>query len=127
MDESDFGGIDTLEPDSTNDDYDGASAFSTISTFSAFHDDNASQSHKIGQDDICKVCGGRGHWAVVNGKPCLTTVLGLQIPKHQLAMTRYPYNLRYPLDEKRVESKSHPKRSKPRLKPDSSTIYFASH
>ena len=34
--------------------------------------------------------------------------------KHQLAMTRHPYNLCYPLGEKRVESKPRPKsRSKP--------------
>ena len=61
---------------------------------------------KIGPDDICKLCGGRGHWSRVGGKQCLTAELGNKVPQHELAMTRYPNGLTYPLDSKVKESKS---------------------
>ena len=53
-------------------------------------------SRPIGPDDVCGACGGRGHFAVSNGKKCLTIVLGNTIPKDELMQTIYPRNLKYP-------------------------------
>ena len=51
---------------------------------------------KIGPDDICGACGGRGHFSTVAGKKCLTIILGNKIPRDEMLQTKYPRNLKYP-------------------------------
>ena len=53
-------------------------------------------SRSIGPDDICGKCGGRGHYSTVDGKQCLTVVLGNKIPLDELMQTKYPRSLKFP-------------------------------
>ena len=47
-------------------------------------------------DEICGICGGRGHFGKVAGKRCLTAVLGNKVPLEELLQTKYPRNLKFP-------------------------------
>ena len=51
---------------------------------------------KITIYDVCGICGGRGHYGTVNGKKCLTLLLGNKIPIDELKQTKYPNNIRFP-------------------------------
>jgi hypothetical protein len=51
---------------------------------------------QITSKSICSVCGGRGHYAKVEGMECLTKQLGINIPRSELARTKYPYGITYP-------------------------------
>ena len=42
------------------------------------------------------MCGGRGHYCTVNGKKCLTLLLGNKIPIDELRQTKYPGNIKFP-------------------------------
>ena len=53
-------------------------------------------SRKIGPDDICSACGGRGHFSRVGATKCLTITLGNRIPTEELLQTKYPRGLKYP-------------------------------
>ena len=105
---SDSGGdadqTNTDEPDTVHDDDDDCAPDSDDSDTDAAL---AIASRKIGPDDICGACGGRGHWSKVGGKSCLTIVLGNRVPKHELMQTKYPNGLSFPnLDSKSRDSKS---------------------
>ena len=56
----------------------------------------AHAARKVTFNDVCVVCGGRGHWSVTAGKKCLTTLLGNKIPKEELEATQYPNGIKYP-------------------------------
>lgn len=62
---------------------------------------------KIGPDDICGICGGRGHFGTIPGtnKKCLTLELGNKIPKDELMQTKYPRNLKFPNFNKGAKTK----------------------
>ena len=51
---------------------------------------------RVGPDEICGTCGGRGHHSKVGNMKCLTIVLGNNIPKEELHQTKYPRGLKYP-------------------------------
>ena len=42
-------------------------------------------------------CGGRGHAGSVDGVDCLTKQLGINIPRSELAATKYPNGLKFPI------------------------------
>jgi hypothetical protein len=46
---------------------------------------------------ICIYCGGRGHAGNVDGMECLTKQLNITIPRDELAATRYPNGLKFPV------------------------------
>ena len=50
----------------------------------------------VTNDDVCVVCGGRGHWSNTAGKKCLTMVIGNKIPREELEATQYPRGIKYP-------------------------------
>ena len=57
---------------------------------------------------VCAVCGGRGHFGRVEGMDCLTKLLGIVIPRTELAQTKYPSGITFPFsDAPRSPSFSH--------------------
>jgi hypothetical protein len=45
---------------------------------------------------VCLACGGLGHASNVEGMQCLTTQLGVKVPKHDLAKIKYPNGIKFP-------------------------------
>ena len=56
----------------------------------------AAAARSITADDVCTVCGGRGHWSKSAGQTCLTALLGIKIPNEELQATKYPRGIKYP-------------------------------
>ena len=56
---------------------------------------------------ICIICGGRGHAGNVEGMDCLTKQLGISIPRDELAATKYPNGLKFPV----LSNKKHAKQT----------------
>jgi hypothetical protein len=54
---------------------------------------------QITSKSVCGVCGGRGHYGRVEGMDCLTKQLGIQIPRSELALTKYPSGISYPFSD----------------------------
>jgi hypothetical protein len=52
---------------------------------------------KVNASMICIYCGGRGHAGNVDGMECLTKQLNITIPRDELAATRYPNGLKFPV------------------------------
>ena len=77
--------VESIDPDLLSDDL--------IKAMAAF---GAKPKRKVGIDDVCGACGGRGHWVTVNGKKCLTVVLGNKVPLQELQETKYPRNIKFP-------------------------------
>jgi hypothetical protein len=84
---------------------------------------------KVNAMMVCLACGGLGHAANVEGMQCLTTQLGVKVPKHDLAKIKYPNGIKFPEWSRRSNPKrrdSNPEASytdkqrlqpKPRAKP----------
>lgn len=100
------------------------------------HDDDDDHPHHTSDDDdekaygmsrnritertICGICGGRGHAGSVDGSECLTKQLNINIPRRELAKTRYPDGMSYPFsDDRRMSSRRDDRRS-PKHKSESS-------
>ena len=50
----------------------------------------------ITADTVCVSCGGRGHVSRLDGQTCLTTTLGIKIPREELEKTTYPSGITFP-------------------------------
>ena len=50
----------------------------------------------ITPDTVCVTCGGRGHMSRVDDQTCLTTVLGIKVPREELEKTTYPAGITFP-------------------------------
>lgn len=50
----------------------------------------------ITKRSVCTVCGGRGHYANVEGIVCATKQLGIKIPAEELSRTKYPDGITFP-------------------------------
>ncbi|MGA1314002.1 MAG: reverse transcriptase domain-containing protein [Pelagibacteraceae bacterium] len=54
--------------------------------------------HKITPNVVCAACGGRGHFAKVGSRKCLTVELNTRPPVEELKATRYPNGISYPAE-----------------------------
>ena len=50
----------------------------------------------ITADTVCLTCGGRGHVSRLDGQSCLTSTLGIKIPREELEKTTYPSGITFP-------------------------------
>ena len=104
------------------DDYDYNADYSELMQAAAqINDDEMSQaqetllaSRQLTPDDICAACGGRGHFAKVGNKRCLTVEFNTRPPEEELNATVYPRGLKSP---KLGSSRSPPGTSRTRPAP----------
>ena len=69
------------------------------------HDDDSDEDDSVARrltksdvtkKSVCTACGGRGHFAQVDGIVCATKQLGIKIPPEELSQTQYPNGIKFP-------------------------------